>query len=162
VPFTLSPIVQMCHDVAKGALDFALVFSPQPLPDLFFTTAGEVTYQLVSSDCTLRADLKPDRYIRASYAPAFETTHSQTLPEMSATPLASGQDAAVGSLLETLGGAGFVLESTAARLIASGKFSAVTDVTPITQPYYAVMHHRHRTQRLHRRLVRTVQKHMPG
>ncbi len=150
--------VQMCQDVAKGALDFAIVYSPQPQPDLHFASVGEVTYQLVSSIGTTRADLKPDRYIRASYAPAFDATHAQALPEMSATPFASGQDAAVAGLLQAMGGAGFVLDRTAAALIESGKFAAVSDVGLITQPVYAVMHQRHRPQRMHRRLTKTVMK----
>lgn len=150
--------VQMCQDVAKGALDFAIVYSPQPQPDLHFASVGEVTYQLVSSIGTTRADLKPDRYIRASYAPAFDATHAQALPEMSTTPFASGQEAAVAGLLQAMGGAGFVLDRTAAALIESGKFAAVSDVDHITQSAYVVMHQRHRPQRMHRRLTKTVMK----
>ena len=92
--------VQMCQDVARGALDFAILFSPQAMPDLHFASVGEVSYQLISSVGTTRGSLVPDRYIRASYSPAFDTTHAQALPEMSATPFASGQDAAVSGLLK--------------------------------------------------------------
>lgn len=150
--------VQMCQDVAKGALDFAILYSPQPQPDLHFASVGEVSYRLVSSIGTRRADLKPDRYIRASYAAAFDAAHAQALPEMSATPFASGQEAAVAALLQSLGGAGFVLDRTAAALIETGKFAAVTDVEPITQPVYVVTHQRHRTQRMHKRLTKAVLK----
>lgn len=151
--------IQMCQDVAKGGLDFAIVYSPQSQPDLYFASVGEAIYRLVSSVGTTRAELKPERYIRASYAAAFDAAHALALPEMSATPCASGQEAAVSGLLKTLGGAGFVLERSAAELIAEGKFAAVTDVEPITQPVYVVMHLRHRPQRMYRRLVKTVQKH---
>lgn len=150
--------IQMCQDVAKGALDFAILFSPQPQPDLHFASVGEVIYQLISSTGQHRADLRPDRYIRASYAPAFDAAHAQALPEMSATPFASGQEAAVAGLLQSLGGAGFVLDRTAAAMIESGKFVAVTDVDPISQPAYVVMHQRHRPQRMHKRLTKTVLK----
>lgn len=150
--------IQMCDDVAKGALDFAILFSPQAQPDLYFASVGEVSYRLISSIGTKRADLTPDRYIRASYAPAFDAAHAQALPEMSATPFSSGQDAAVAGLLQALGGAGFVLDRTAAPMIESGKFAAVTDVEPITQPVYVVMHQRHRPQRMHKRLTKTVLK----
>lgn len=150
--------IQMCEDVARGALDYALVYSPQPRPDLHFISVGEVSYRLVASSGTKRADLAPATYIRASYSPAFDATHAQALPEMSATPFASGQDSAVSGLLQAMGGAAFVLDRTAARLIAEGKFAAVTDVEPITQPVYAVMHQRHRTQRMHKRLTKTVLK----
>ena len=150
--------IQMCQDVAKGALDFAILFSPQPQPDLYFASVGEVSYRLISSLGTTRAELVPDRYIRASFAPAFDAAHGQALPEMSATPYSSGQDAAVAALLQSLGGAGFVLDRTAGPMIDSGKFAAVTDVEPITQPVYVVMHQRHRTQRMYKRLTRTVLK----
>lgn len=150
--------VQMCEDVARGALDYAIVYSPQPQPDLHFTSVGEVSYRLVSSKGTKRAELVPSDYIRASYSPAFDTSHAAALPEMSATPFASGQDSAVSGLLQAMGGAAFVLDRTANHLIESGKFAAVTDVEPISQPVYAAMHQRHRTQRMHKRLTKTVLK----
>lgn len=154
--------IQMCQDVAKGGLDFAVVYSPQPLPDLYFASVGEVSYQLVSSQGDKRADLTPESYIRASYAPAFDTTHAQALPEMSATPFASGQESAVASLLRNMGGAAFVLTRTAQPLIEGGGFVAVSDVEQITQPVYAVMHQRHRPQRMFRRLTRAVTKQISG
>ncbi|MEY3959730.1 MAG: hypothetical protein RIR14_384, partial [Pseudomonadota bacterium] len=83
---------------------------------------------------------------------------AQALPEMSATPFASGQEAAVAGLLQALGGAAFVLDRTAATLTEGGKFMAVTDVDPISQPVYVVMHQRHRPQRMHKRLTKTVLK----
>lgn len=150
--------VQMCEDAARGVLDYAIVYSPQAQPDLHFASVGDVTYRLISSNGTKRAELAASGYIRASYSPAFDTTHAAALPEMSATPYASGQDSAVSGLLQAMGGAAFVLDRTAKQLIESGKFAAVTDVEPISQPAYAVMHQRHRTQRLHKRLTKTVLK----
>ena len=38
----------------------------------------------------------------------------------------------------------------------------VSDVEPIAQPIYAVMHHRHRTSRMQRRLTRIVAKEISG
>ena len=150
--------VQMCEDVARGSLDYAIVYSPQAQPDLHFTSVGDVTYRLISSKGTKRAELVTSDYIRASYSPAFDASHSAALPEMSATPYASGQDSAVSGLLQAMGGAAFVLDRTAKQLIEPGKFAAVTDVEPISQPAYAVMHQRHRTQRMHKRLTKTVLK----
>lgn len=149
---------QMCHDLATGALDFAVLFTPGALPDLHFASVGEVRYRLISSDGDRRAALTPARYIRAAYAPAFEQAHSVILPEMAAAPLASGQNTAVAGLLASLGGAGFVLEETASQLIASHGFRLVTDLPAITQPVYAAMHLRHRPSPLHRRLTRIVQR----
>lgn len=150
--------IQMCEDIAKGALDYAILFSPQPQPDLHFASVGEVGYRLISSTGTTRAELSPARYIRASYSPAFDATHAQSLPEMSATPFASGQEAAVAGLLQAMGGAAFVLDTTAAKLIETTKFAAVSDVEPITQSVYVVMHQRHRPKRMYKRLTRTVLK----
>ena len=45
---------------------------------------------------------------------------------------------------------GFVLEATAAEMVATGRFQIVADVEPITQPVYAAMHQRHRPQRAYR------------
>jgi hypothetical protein len=38
----------------------------------------------------------------------------------------------------------------------------VADVEPISQPIYAVMHQRHRTSRMHRRLTRIVAREISG
>lgn len=149
---------QMCRDLAEGRLDFAVIYTPHPVPDLHFTTLGEVRYRLVSSDTDRRAGLRADRYIRANYAPAFAAAHGATLPEMGDATLASGQNAAVAGLLASLGGAAFVLEETARALIAGGGFRMVADVGPIGQPVHAAMHLRHRTQPMHRALLRTVQR----
>lgn len=154
--------IQMCQDVVKGALDFAILYSPQPLPDLHFVSLGEVNYRLISSAGADRAALTPADYIRASFSPAFDSAHAQSLPEMTATPVATGQNAAVAGLLSSFGGAGFVLDSTAEAMVASGRFQKVADVEPITQPVYAAMHQRHRPQRAYRRMVKAMQKHFPA
>ncbi len=148
---------QMCSDLVAGALDFAVLFSPRAEPDLHFASVGQIAYRLVSSDGDRRADLRAERYIRANYSPAFEVAHRALLPELGAAPLAAGQNAAVAGLLQSLGGAGFVLADTAQALAAQG-FGAVADVPPITQPVFAAMHLRHRTSALHRRLLKIVER----
>ncbi|MDT8856127.1 LysR family transcriptional regulator [Paracoccaceae bacterium Fryx2] len=149
---------QMCNDLALGILDFAVLFTPRALPELHVASLGDVRYRLISSDTASRAGLTPARYILANYAPAFAQTHAQLLPEFSGAPLASGQNAAVAGLLTTLGGAGFVLEDTARHLVDTAGFHMVTDVPAIPQPVFAAIHQRHRTSRLHRRLLRIVQR----
>lgn len=148
---------QMCSDLVAGALDFAVLFSPRAEPDLHFASVGQIAYRLVSLDGDRRADLRPERYIRANYSPAFEVAHRALLPEMGAAPLAAGQNAAVAGLLQSLGGAGFVLADSALTLAAQG-FRTVTDVPPITQPVFAAMHLRHRTSAMHRRLLQIVER----
>ena len=51
------------------------------------------------------------------------------------------------------------IDATAENL---GRFALVKDVEPITQPVYAVMHQRHRPQRMFRRLTRAVTKQISG
>jgi DNA-binding transcriptional LysR family regulator len=148
---------QMCADLGTGHLDFAVLYSPRALPDLHFTSVGHVTYRLISSEGITRASLTPERYIRANYSPAFETAHAALLPDLSAAPLAAGQNATVAGLLAALGGAAYVLEDTATALAAQG-FRPVTDVAPITQPVFAATHLRHRTSALHRRLLKIVER----
>ncbi len=154
--------VQMCRDIDRGALDFAVVYSPQSLPDLHIVSIGEVQYRLISSDGATRAALNPQSYVRGSYSAAFDAAHRQAMPDHSAALLASGQNTAVSGLLTAMGGSAFVLEETAIRLVADGRFRVVEDVEPIGQPIYAVMHQRHRTTRMHRRLTRIVAKEISG
>jgi len=161
VAFYLEPDYssQMCHDLLLGTLDFAVLYTPHPQPDLHFTTLGEVRYRLVSSDTDRRADLTLDRYIRANYAAAFDHHHRALLPDLMAAPLASGLNAAVAGLLTSLGGAAFVLEETADDLTANHGFQIVTDVPAIAQPVHAATHLRHRASHQHQRLLRAVQRH---
>lgn len=154
--------VQMCRDIERGALDFAVLYSPQALPDLHFESLGAVRYCLISSEGSLRARITPARYIRGAYSAAFDASHGQLMGDFSGSPLASGQNAAVAGLLASLGGAGFVLEETAERLVAQGGFERVSDVPAILQPVYAVMHQRHRTAGLHRKLTQIVAREVSG
>jgi DNA-binding transcriptional LysR family regulator len=154
--------MQMCRDLDRGALDFAVVYSPQSLPDLHIISIGEVRYRLISSDGSAKSDLNPQRYIRGSYSAAFDIAHRKALPDFSAALLASGQNAAVAGLLVSMGGAAFVLADTAETLVGQGRFKMVTDVEPIGQPIFVVMHQRHRTSRMHRRLTRIVAREIAG
>jgi hypothetical protein len=40
----------MCADLLTGILDFAVMFSPKPHPDLHFESVGEVTYRMISTE----------------------------------------------------------------------------------------------------------------
>ncbi len=154
--------VQMCRDLDRGALDFAVVYSPQSLPDLHIVSIGDIRYRLISSDGATRAGINPARYIRGSYSAAFDTAHRQAMPDHLAAMLASGQNSAVAGLLVAMGGSAYVLEDTATRLVEGGRFQFVTDADPIGQPTFAVMHQRHRTSRMHRRLTRIVAREISG
>lgn len=147
---------QMCADIARGTLDFGVVYTPQPHPDLHFATLGEVSYRLISSTRIHRNDIQPESYIRAAYSPAFDAAHAAMFPHLAGAPLASGQNAAVVGLLSSMGGAAFVLEDSAEALIANAGFVGVRRVGAITQPVYGVVHLRHRTSGMHKRLIQIV------
>ncbi|THD84458.1 LysR family transcriptional regulator [Aliigemmobacter aestuarii] len=151
---------QMCADLVTGVQDFAVLFSPKPHPDLHFATVGEVRYRMVSSDADRREGLVADRYIFAHFSPAFEAAHRAQLPELSGAALSVGQSASVAALLGAMGGAGYVLEDTAADLIGAGRFRAVQDAPVLSQPVYAAMHLRNRTAPLHRRLTAIVSRNL--
>ncbi|WP_309664276.1 LysR family transcriptional regulator [Tabrizicola sp.] len=150
---------QMCSDLQSGSLDFAVMFTPKAHPDLHFTSVGEITYRLISSDARTRAEINPETMIFAHFSPAFERSHRMLLPELSQAPLSVGQSTAVSALLLAMGGSGYVMQDAAAALIATGRFRHVTDAPLITQPIYAAMHLKNRTARLHRRLVQLVTRH---
>lgn len=151
---------QMCADLLTGILDFAVMFSPKPHPDLHFESLGDVVYQMISTDARTMQDIIPDRFVFAHFSPAFEAMHRQLTPDLAAAPVSVGQSAAVVSLLQAVGGSGYVLEKTASQLIAAGGFRAVADAPLLRQPVYAALHIRHRITPLHRKLTGLVARHL--
>lgn len=147
---------QMCADLLTGVHDFAVMFAPKPHPDLHFENLGDVSYCMISSETDTLADVSPGTFIFAHFSPAFEHIHRQATPQLAGAPVSVGQSASVVNLLQTMGGAGYVLEKAAAALIESGQFKAVSDAPVLNQPVYAAMHLRHRVNPMHRRLRRIV------
>jgi DNA-binding transcriptional LysR family regulator len=150
---------QMCADLLTGILDFAVMFSPKPHPDLHFDSLGEVTYRMLSTETDQLARVTARRFVFAHFSPAFEEMHRQLTPELAAAPVSVGQSGSVVSLLTAMGGSGYVLEKTAQALIAQGRFMAVGDAPPLRQPVFAAIHIRHRTLPLHRKLTQLVARH---
>jgi DNA-binding transcriptional LysR family regulator len=153
---------QMCADVLTGTLDFAVMYSPKPHPDLHFSELGEVLYRMVSTDTDRRAEVSPDTFIFAHFSPLFQTMHRELTPEFASAAVSVGQSATVASLLNAMGGTGYVLDRTASQLIAAGKVREVTDAPVLRQPVYAATHLRHRVTPLHRKLHRIVQRRLSG
>ncbi|MFM2351010.1 MAG: hypothetical protein RIR95_673 [Pseudomonadota bacterium] len=149
---------QMCADLSSGAQDFALMFSPKQHPDLYFASVGDIPYRLISTDAKTRQQINLATYIMGHFSPAFEQTHRRLLPELVGVPLSVGQSSTISTLLQSLGGTGFVMAAQASRMVASGGFNYVDDVEVIHQPIYAAMHLRHRTSKAHRMLVKIGQK----
>ena len=150
---------QMCADLLTGILDFAVMFAPKPHPDLHFDSVGDVTYRMISTETDRLAEVRPDRFVFAHFSPAFEELHRQVTPDLASAPVSVGQSGSVVSLLRRMGGTGYVLEKTAADLVATARFMAVTDAPDLRQPVFAAIHIRHRTMPLHRRLTQLVARH---
>jgi LysR family transcriptional regulator, flagellar master operon regulator len=150
---------QMCTDLLTGILDFAVMFSPKPHPDLHFDSVGDVTYRMVSTETPRVAEVQPERFVFAHFSPAFEEMHRQLTPGLATAPVSVGQSGSVVSVLMAMGGSGYVLEKTADQLVAGGRFITVEDAPDLRQPVYAAIHIRHRTQPLHRKLTQLVARH---
>lgn len=153
---------QMCADLLTGVHDFAVMFAPKPHPDLHFESVGDVAYHMISSDTDRLADVVPETFVFAHFSPAFEAMHRQVTPHLAGAPVSVGQSASVVSLLQAMGGAGYVLEKAATALIASGRFRLVADAPVLRQPVYAAMHLSHRISPLHHRLRRIVRRRLAG
>ena len=153
---------QMCTDLLTGILDFAVMFSPKPHPDLHFESVGEVGYHMVSTHAATLTEVIADRFVFGHFSPAFEEMHRQITPHLAAAPVSVGQSGSVVSLLMAVGGSGYVLEASANELVAAGKVRRVADAAVLRQPVYAALHIRHRIAPLHRRLLRVVQRRLAG
>lgn len=153
---------QMCTDLLTGLLDFAVMFSPSPHPDLHFESVGDVPYRMVSAEAARLAEVSAERFVFSHFSPAFEQLHRQMTPHLAAAPVSVGQSGAVVSVLEAMGGAGYVPARTAAGMVASGRFRLVTDAPVLRQPVYAALHIRSRVSPLHRRLRRMVFRMLAG
>ena len=149
---------QMSNDLLSGQLDFAVMFTPKNIPDLHYEQIGATVYQMISSEASVLAEIKDNRYVFANYSPAFYKMHSSVMQNPAAAPLASGQNTAVRSLLNELGGSAYVLSEDASEMVASGRFRHVDDAPPIRQAVYAAMHLRHRRSRSHVKLVEATRQ----
>ena len=89
----------------------------------------------------------------------FEEIHRQLTPDLATAAVSVGQSGSVVSLLMAMGGSGYVLEKTAADLVAGGRFMLVEDAPELRQPVFAAIHIRHRTLPLHRKLTQLVSRH---
>ena len=153
---------QMCSDLVAGAQDVAVLYSPRQLPDLMFEPLGEIRYVMVSSETETVSDIRPDRYILGNYSAAFAHTHSAHFPALSNVSLSIGQTAGMVSLLTSLSGTAYVLDSAADQLLAEADFVRVKDAPVIPQPLFAGLNVRNRHRTSFRRLVTILRKQFPG
>jgi DNA-binding transcriptional LysR family regulator len=151
---------QMCADLLTGILDFAVMFSPKPHPDLHFESVGDVAYRMVSTTTDRLDEVSAESFVFAHFSPAFEEMHRQLTPGLAGAAVSVGQSASVVSLLMAMGGSGYVLEKTADAMVAAGGFRLVTDAPVLRQPVFAALHIRHRIAPLHRKLAQLVSRHL--
>ncbi len=148
---------QMNRDLGAGDLDLALLYTPHYLPDLHYERIGDLHYVMVSRDAASLSDIRIETYIQAIYSPAFDRAHRLALPHLSAAPVATGQNMAITMLLHALGGAAYVTEATADRLVQSGRAKLVADAPVIPQTVYAATSLRTRHAHQHRKIIGAMQ-----
>jgi LysR family transcriptional regulator, flagellar master operon regulator len=144
---------QMCRDILSGDMDCAVLFTPRQALDLHFEEIGVTQYRMVSSYCSKISDLTANQFHNANYAPAFARAQREALPEGLVGPVTIGQNIAVCGLLQTIGGAAYVLAQSALELVASKNFDFVSDAQIIEQPVYFCTHIRNRPAKLQRRIA---------
>ncbi|WP_316647807.1 LysR family transcriptional regulator [Ovoidimarina sediminis] len=153
---------QICIDLMAGDLDFGILFTPKPHPDLHFESLGDVTYRMVSTETGALNSVRRETYILGNYSPAFSRTHAELLPHLSAAPVSSGQDNVVAGLLSALGGTAYLREDTGLALAALGGVWPVEDAPPIRQPVFAAVHLRNRHRAHHRRMMTLGRRYLAG
>jgi DNA-binding transcriptional LysR family regulator len=151
---------QMCADVASGASELAIFYTPKPHPDLHFETLGEIAYVMVSTEADKIEDVRAETYILAHFAPAFSATHAALLPALSVGSVSSGQNAVVRGLLMAFGGSAYVLRQTALELGRAGLVKRVAGAPVIAQPVYACVHLRNRHRGPYRRSLSALRTHL--
>lgn len=144
---------QICLDLISGAQDIAVLFTPQPHPDLSFEQLGEVTYVMVSSEAKTLQEMDKSGYILANYAPVFAQAHAAYLPDFTDVSLSIGQNAGMVDLLTSLSGTAYVLGHSADQLVKTYGYHLVSDAPPISQPVFAGFHIRNRHRGYFRKLL---------
>ena len=144
---------QMCRDILSGDMDCAILFTPRQALDLHFEEIGTTRYRLISSYCSTLAAVTAATFHNANYAPLFARAQREALPDGLVGPVTVGQNIAICGLLQTLGGAAYVLAQSAAELVATDRFNYVSDAAIIEQPVYFCTHIRNRPARLQRRIA---------
>jgi DNA-binding transcriptional LysR family regulator len=151
---------QMCADVASGASDLAILYTPKPHADLHFETLGEIDYVMVSTEAEAIEGVRAETYILANFAPAFSATHAALLPALSVGAVSSGQNAVVRGLLSAFGGSTYVLRQTALELGRADFARRVAGAPVIAQPVHACVHLRNRHRGPYRRALKALRAHL--
>jgi LysR family transcriptional regulator, flagellar master operon regulator len=147
----------MCAEIAGGSLDLALLFTPQPNPDLHFETIGEIAYRMVSTEAagsprSRRRPLHPAELLSRLRA-------DPCAPPPAPRPGAGGRAGRTRPWRGFFSGsAGRPMSSTRrrARWPPPVRRGRCGDAPAITQTVFAAVHLRNRHRPTHRRIVRLL------
>ncbi|MEL7345141.1 MAG: LysR family transcriptional regulator, partial [Pseudomonadota bacterium] len=145
-----------CNDLISGALDIGILYSPRPLPDLYFESLGEVRYVMVSTNAPSLDYVVLRQYVLGNFAPAFASQHAALYPALSTASLTVGQSAVIAGVFRSIGGTGYVLEDMANTLLDADLVRIVDGAEVIPQMVYGAMHMRNRHRGLYRRVMRAL------
>lgn len=150
---------QMCADLTTGAEDLAILFSPRFHPDLYFEPIGEITYEMVSTEVDRLEHVRRETYILPHFSDAIPHAHAALHPALATATLSIGQNAAMVSLMRTMGGSAYVLRESAGALVADGTCRRVIDAQPIPQAVFLGVNQRQRHRPVQRRLFQILREH---
>jgi DNA-binding transcriptional LysR family regulator len=150
---------QMCADLTTGAEDLAILFSPRFHPDLYFEPVGEITYEMVSTEVDRLEHVRRETYILPHFSDAIPHAHAALHPALATATLSIGQNAAMVSLMRSMGGSAYVLRESAGTLVADGTCRRVIDAQPIPQAVFLGVNQRQRHRPVQRRLFQILREH---
>lgn len=142
---------QMTRDIARGDLDFALIFTPNLKPEIYIEAIGVLDYLMVAAVPRAFADLDPADYIFPNISPAFAAAHVAMHPHLTHNILHCGQSDAIAQFIQIRGGASYVIAGLARELLARG-LHAVAGAPVLQQDLFFATHISNRTRAEFRRL----------
>lgn len=147
---------QMNRDLGAGDLDLAVLYTPHYLPDLHYERIGDMSYTLVSTKARCLSSISLDDYVYSNYAPAFDRAHRIALPHLTAAAVMTGRNLMACRMILTLGGAAYLLKSTADELISSKVAHPVEGAGDILQAVYVAVNVRSKHRPQYRRMVQML------
>ncbi len=137
---------QMNADVESGALDAALIYTPNALPDLYCEEIGLSEYVMVSDQLMHFEDVARENYIFPNISASFAQEHQRRLPDLEHALLSCGQSEALVQFIQNLGGASFVARDIVKEKIEREELFAVEGAPHIQQRVYFVCHLKNRNK----------------
>jgi DNA-binding transcriptional LysR family regulator len=126
----------LLNKVAQGAIDIAVVYSPQQRPGLRIELLIEEKLVLVT---TSRAkSRRPAGYVYVDWGREFAAQHHLAFPDLSNAAMSVGLGPLGREYLLEAGGSGYFRLNVVRRLLKSGRLHVVPDAPVFLYPAYAV------------------------